>query len=425
MDKKTRFFKTVLLVQFIPALLLGVLILMNFRSQKILKIRGLHPYEFNYGHIAPLLFFGIALLIGILTLFFKPQETENVEEDTQKIIRQKNFWKFAFYSNIFFLTIIAVFSIAIYFKKPIVVQEVVFFYSLVFSRLLLVVILSLLLGAFLLTTGIYWKTNKTMGVIVFFFGFFIALAAFAYEVAFVDEFMSASLRYDYYKDLKKSTPNEVEETGDYEDGYDNNDYTYKEHESKLIASWKSLIQDWGGLEGKYDFYDVRILFNRSMEDHITINDYYYLVQEIDDSREKNPEGLYSSFENYRSAFFNLISPETYRMANFDKIVEGLLLTYDDIGSDDQKLEEIYNAMNVSNDAPGPTMEGYYAQFENNFSLSTIQKLQDYKLTNGDGFKDSDLMWFYSFWARRNNEGTAKDVAIILNEIKEYYNKIQE
>lgn len=424
MDKKTRFFKTVLLVQFIPALLFGVLILMNFRSQKILNIRGLHPYEFNYGHIAPLLFFGIALLIGLFTLFFKSQETENAEEETQKIIRQKNFWKFAFYSNVFFLTIIAVFSIGAYFKEPFVIQEVVFFYSLVFSRSLLVVILSLLLGAFLLATGIYWKTNKGMGIIILVFGLFVAGMAFVCETIFVIDFMESSERYVYQIKSSKSVSNNMEETGDYEDGYDNNDYTYQEHESKLISSWKSLIQDWGGLEGKYDFYDVRILFNRSIEDHITINDYYYFVQEADDLR-KNPDGLYSSFENYRSAFYNLVSLETYRAANFDKIVEGLLLTYDDIGSDNQKLEEIYNAMNISNDAPGPTMEGYYAQFENSFSLSTIQKLQGYKLTNGDGFKDSDLMWFYSFWARRNKEGTAKDIAIILNETKEYYNKTEE
>lgn len=424
MDKKTRFFKTVLLVQFIPALLFGVLILMNFRSQKILKIRGLHPYEFNYGQIAPLLIFGIAFFIGVLTLFFKAQETENTEEETQKIIRQKNFWKFAFYSNVFFLTIITVFSIAIYFKKPFVIQEVVFFYSLVFSRAILVIILSLLLGAFLLATGIYWKTNKAMGGIIFLFGFFIVLMSFAYEVVFIDQFMSASLRYNDYVDSKKSNSNEVKETGDYEDETDNEDYAYEEHEAKLISSWKSLIQDWGGLEGKYDFYDVRILLNRSLEDNITINDYYYFVQEVDDLR-KNPEEFYSAFENYRSAFYNLVSPATYHAANFDKIVEGLLLTYDDIGEDNQKLEEIYNAMNVSNDTPGPTMEGYYAQFENNFSLSIIQKLQNYKLTNGDGFKDSDLMWFYSFWARRNKEGTAKDIAIILNEIKEYYNKTEE
>jgi ABC-type multidrug transport system fused ATPase/permease subunit len=424
MDKKTRFFKTVLLVQFIPALLFGVLILMNFRSQKILKIRGLHPYEFNYGQIAPLLIFGIAFFIGVLTLFFKAQETENTEEETQKIIRQKNFWKFAFYSNVFFLTIITVFSIAIYFKKPFVIQEVVFFYSLVFSRAILVIILSLLLGAFLLATGIYWKTNKAMGGIIFLFGFFIVLMSFAYEVVFIDQFMSASLRYNDYVDSKKSNSNEVKETGDYEDETDNEDYAYEEHEAKLISSWKSLIQDWGGLEGKYDFYDVRILLNRSLEDNITINDYYYFVQEVDDLR-KNPEEFYSAFENYRSVFYNLVSPATYHAANFDKIVEGLLLTYDDIGEDNQKLEEIYNAMNVSNDTPGPTMEGYYAQFENNFSLSIIQKLQNYKLTNGDGFKDSDLMWFYSFWARRNKEGTAKDIAIILNEIKEYYNKTEE
>ncbi|WP_264553169.1 hypothetical protein [Flavobacterium sp. N2038] len=424
MDKKTRFFKTVLLLQFIPALLLGILILMNFRSQKLLNIRGFHPYEFNYGHAVPLLFFVIACLAAIIGVFFKKQDILENDADTQKQNRARNFWKFAFYCNIFFLLIISVFSVALSRKDPFIIDQAVFFYSLVFSRSLLVVIVSLLLASFLLATGIYWKTNKTMGVVILVFGFFIASIALAYEAAFVINFMEASERYRYQMESKEVSAANVEETGDYDESYDNDEEIDGEEESKLISSWNSLIGDWGGLEGKYDFYDVRLLMKRSLDDHITVNDHYYLVQYIDDLR-KSPDELYSGFENYRSVVYSVISPEVYRTANFDKIVEGLLLTYDDMGSENQKLEEIYKAMDIPDDAEGPTMEGYFSQFETYFSFQTIKKLRDYKLTNGDEFHDSDLIWFYSFWARRNHEGNAKEIAIILNEIKEHYNKTQE
>ncbi|MBS7256292.1 hypothetical protein [Flavobacterium branchiicola] len=421
MDKKTRFFKTVLLLQFIPVLLLGILMFMNFRSQKLLNIRGLHPYEFNYGHAVPLLFFIISCLVALLSLFFKPQNIEENEADTQKQIRERNFWKFAFYSNVFFLLIISIFSVALSQKDPFVVNQAVLFYNLVFLRSLLVVILSLLLASFLLATGIYWKTNKTMGVIVFVFGFFVAFVALGSEAVFATEFMKASDRYKYKIESREVSANDTEETGEYEESYEGEEEADPEEESKLVSSWNTLIDEWGGIQGKYDFYDVRIFIKRSLDDHITVNNHYYLVQYIDDLR-NNPNELYEGFEHYSAVAYTIISPEIYRTSNFDKIIEGLLLTYEDIGGDNQKLEEIYKAMDIAADAEGPTMEGYFAQFENDFSNETIKKLRDYKLTNDGEFHDADLIWFYSFWARRNHEGNAKEIAIILNEIKEHYNK---
>ena len=101
MDNKTKFFKSVVLLQFIPALLLGVLILLNFRNQNLLNIRGLHPNEFNYAFIVPLIFFGFAFLLSIFYFFSKQHESAEDESEILKIKRQANFWKYAFYSNIF------------------------------------------------------------------------------------------------------------------------------------------------------------------------------------------------------------------------------------------------------------------------------------------------------------------------------------
>jgi uncharacterized membrane protein len=420
MDNKTKFFKSVLLLQFIPILLLGFLSLMNFRKQKLLNIRGLHPYEFNYGYAIPLIFFAVCLVISFSCFFFKQQDVAEDEAGMQKKIRQQNFWKFAFYCNIFFLVIITIITIAISRKDPFIIDETIAFYSLVSLRSLLVVILSLITASFLLSAGIYWKTNKTMGIVILLFGFLIACVSLVYEVVFVSFFMERSEIYVNRRDEKGLSSDAAQASEDYvEESEEGEEIDTEEVKSKLISSWNSLIQDWGGLEGKYDFYDDRILIGRSLDDHITESDYYYMVQYIDNLRER-PDELYSGFENYRSVIYSIVSPQTYRTANFDKIVDGLLLTYEDIGAENEKLDEIYKGMDIPDDTPGPTMEQYYSDFVKHFSSGTIEKLQDYKFSNGVKFQTADLMWFYSFWARRNHEGNSKEIAIILNEIKGYY-----
>ncbi|MBS7232824.1 hypothetical protein KHA90_17535 [Flavobacterium psychroterrae] len=420
MDKKTKFFKTVLLLQFVPALLLGLLIVMNYRPQKLLNIRGLHPYEFNYGYAIPLIFFIVCLLLSTVTLFSEPETIEETEEEIQKKKRQKNFWKFAFYCNLFFLVIITIFLIGIAQRDPLVLDYPIIFYSIVLSRSLLVILLSLVTASFLLAAGIYWKTNKSMGIVILIFSLLIIGGSVIFDSIFIIVSMQRSATYIQERDEKGLSSDTGEASEDYSGESDESEEVDAEVEkSKLISSWNSLIPDWGGITGKYNFYDVRILIGRSLDDHITENDYYYLVQYIDNLRER-PNDLYSGFENYRSVIYSIISPQTYRNANFDKIVEGLLLTYDDIGAESEKLSEIYKAMDVPYDTPRPNMEQHYSDFEKHFSDETIEKLKSQKFLDNSEFRDADIMWFYSFWARRNHEGNSKEIAIILNEIKQYY-----
>lgn len=423
MDKKTKFFKTVLLLQFVLALLLGFLSLMNFRPQKLLHIRGFYPYEFNYGHAVPLIFFIVSFFLSFLTFFSKDRNAPETEADLQKRNRQKNFWKFAFYCNLFFLLIISLFLIGICQKEPIIINEPIMFYIIVFARSILVILLSLIVASFLLSAGIYWKTNKTMGSVILIFGLLIICTSLFFELLFVAVSMEHSEIYINNRNEKRiSADSAVELSEDYTEESEEED---SEAEiSKLVSSWDSLIPDWGGLEGKYDFYDVRILIGKSLEEHIVENDHYYVVEYIENLKER-PDELYSEFELYRPVIFSLIPVQTYHISNFDKILDGLLLTYDDIGAENEKLNEIYKGMNIRHDGPGPNMDQYYSHFEKHFSSGTIEKLQDYTFSGGSKFKDSDIMWFYSFWARRNHEGNSKEIAIILNEIKEYYNSEEE
>ncbi|OXA86778.1 MFS transporter [Flavobacterium hercynium] len=421
MDKKTKFFKNVILFQFVAVLLFGVLILLNFRDQKLLNIRGLHPYEFRYGCAVPLIIFIVCSLLALVA-FFSKEKKETVDEiELQKIKRQKNFWKFAFYTNVFFVLAVAFMLWVVFKHDPFVIDQIKFFYFTIFLRSFLVIILSLIVACFLLVTGIYWKSNKAMAIVIMIITLFSIAVSFVYEIVFVTEFKDSSDIYITHKNENDDSGYAGQATEeDFEESYVEEDDSVASEESKLLSSWNSLITDWGGLEGKNDFFDVRFLIGRSLNDHIVQNDYYYLVEYIDKLRE-NPNALYSGFEDHKELLFNTISPKVYRMANFDKIVDGLLLTYEDLGGEDQKLNKLYNMMNVTAEIK-PDLEMHYSNFEQNFSLATLQKLKNFTFTNGSQLFETDIIWFYSFWARRQHEGNKKEIATILNEIQKHYNQ---
>lgn len=421
MDKKSKFFKNVLLVQFVPVILIGIMILLNFRNQKLINIRGLHPFEFNYAHALPVIFFSISILVSTLTIILKSQNVTENEFDDQKKIRQQNFWKFAFYCNVFFILVITVFSVSLFRLDPLIINKPVLFYSLVFTRSLLVVVLSLVVASFLLATGVYWRANRTMGIIILFFAIVIFCASIVYEFAFMYVFVESSERYVYERNEKRVSSDKSEY---YVQESQNDEETDPELEkSKLISSWNSLIKDWGKFDGTYEFSNNRVNIGQSLDDHIVENDYYYFIEYIDRLRE-NPDELYAGFERYKSVFYNLVSSKTYHDGILHKIVDGLLLTYDDLGQEDDKLNKIYKLMDESDKKSQHTAEDYFSDLEHYFSQETMQELKNYKLSSY-GDDSGNIVWFYSFWARRNHEGNAKEVAIILNEIKEHYNKIQE
>jgi hypothetical protein len=416
MDNKTKFFKNVVLLQFIPVVLLGILILSNLREQKILKIRELHPYEFNYGHAVPLLFFGAAFVLSLLSFFSKQKEAPEDEAAILKIKRKQNFWKFAFYCNVFLLTVITIFSIALFRKNPFVIDQPSIFYSLVFSRSLLVLIISLVAASFLLAVGINWKTNRAFSVTILIFSFFIFSVSFVCEVLFISKFMDASESYIAAKKEKKASVNE-EEQGEEEwvsyaevEEIDQNKYPIVE-KSDLISSVDSLITAWGGFENETDFYDRRILVKRTLASGNSVSE--YIAMRYMDVRRDDPEAFYEAFNTYKSVLYNAVSLSDYHRAEMYKIVDGLLLAYNDIGGKTEKLDEIYAIM-LETDGK------YLSELETYYDPKTVQALKEYQINDGKAFFNGDYHWFYSFWARRNKEGNAKETVLILKEIKNHY-----
>ncbi|WJS95454.1 hypothetical protein NYQ10_03155 [Flavobacterium johnsoniae] len=346
MNKNSRFFKNVLLLQFVPILLLGILIVSNFREQKTLRIRQLHPFEFNYGYAVPLLIFGIGLVLAVFGLFSK-QENITQEDETQilKIKRQQNFWKFAFYCNVFFIVAIAVFSAVISREEPIVIDQPILFYGSIVLRALLVVVISLVTASFFLAAGINWKITKPLAVICLIFSFFIIGASVFGDVLFMGKFHEASESYKLTKNEKIISTNLEESPENYVENEENDEES--DDATLLYNSWISLIKEWGGTEGEQDLFTVRKSIEYSQKGYDREND-HYLLQFIDGLR-NNPDQLYSEFEMYRPVLYSAVSKETYLAAKFDKIVNGLLLAYDDIGNQDDKLIEIYRVMGADHE----------------------------------------------------------------------------
>ncbi|TPG38738.1 tetraspanin family protein [Flavobacterium pectinovorum] len=431
MDNKTKFFKNTLLLQFIPVFLLGIFILSNFREQKTLRIRDFHPYEFNYGQLVPVLIFGIGLLLSLLSLLIKQKETEQDETEVLKIKRRQNFWKFAFYNNVFLVAGIAIFSAGVYSKEPLVINQSILFYSLIISRSVLVIIISLATAAFLLAVGINWKTNKALAVTILIFSFFIIGVSFVGEYAFVDKFITASEDFNSAKNEKKPSVNEeVEE--DYteseegEESYEGEDEDESEviekepleiDKSRLVTSFETVMENWFGEKITYrdEFTYTRISVSNSLQQGDDGN--FYLLNYMVNLKDR-PKELTAAFENYKEIFYSTVSEEKYQSAGFDQVVDGLLLTYEDVGTDREKLNNIYRVMEMdAADETEPNIGGYFPGLEKYCSSYTLRKLRLFK---GFSQYNSDIVWFYSFWARRNKDGSADEIAFILKDIKEHY-----
>ena len=159
--------------------------------------------------------------------------------------------------------------------------------------------------------------------------------------------------------------------------------------------------------------------------------YYSFIQNQDSSHEDdflsnfiyskrdNPEIMERSFDKYNYILYKLISERAYRISNLNKIVDGLIITYDDIynGYDSiQKPQKLYKIMNSDD----KNASQYYNEISHLFSLESLYSLEKFRLSNGSQLSDGDIVWLYSFWARRNEEANQESVIKILREIHDHY-----
>ncbi|MBF4517313.1 hypothetical protein IRZ71_13190 [Flavobacterium sp. ANB] len=428
MDNKTKFFKNTLVLQFILVLLLGILISSNFREQKTLRIRQLHPYEFNYGYAIPLFIFGIGLVLALFSLFSKQEDTPQDEAEILKIKRKQNFWKFAFYCNVFFVIVIAIFSAIIFRENPIVIDQPILFYGSIVLRALLVVLISLIAASFFFAAGINWKTNKTLTAVILIFSFFIIGVSIFGDVLFLGKFHDASESYKMAKSEKKIPAKAEEQLGDYDEsnnyneseegsGDEQNEELQIMDESIIIDSWKSMREDFFVKKNgtSDDFVGLRIYVYGIFDGQLFDND-YRVLSFISDLRD-HPAQIQDGLESYKLILYSTISTEVYRSNHFDQVVDALLLAYDDVGKDGEKLDSIFEIMQNEIDEDEKNIGKFLPGIKNYCSSDALKKLSKNKVF----FKhNSDIVWVYSFWARRNKEGNIDKVYKVLREIQEHY-----
>lgn len=427
MDKQTRFFKSTILLQFIFISIVGVFLYSKFERQEILNIPELHPNEFTVGSLFPVIFFAICCVISVPHLFSKKMTEEIKETEIQKSLRIKNFWKFSFCSNAILVVLILIFSVIINVLDPkeIIIRGDEIYYLFVFFQALLPVLLSLIMASFMLTSGIYWKKNKGLAGITLFLGFLSFVIFVGCDYLLMNEFRKMSTYHYEYLELENSaeeTPVVVEEEID-ESQYQEGDSSEDRGELvEIEEAWNYFLNNKYDLKGKQEFTEVRYPMYSNFLENTEEDGDYFLTGYVKEIR-KDPAMISLAFEMYKAVLYNSVSRRTYRIANFDKVIDGLLFTYEDLTSEENSgnMQKIYKVMSAPRETYDLDAGEYYPQLEKYFTAETVELLESTRLSNGSQFSNGDIVWFYSFWARRNHEGNVNEVLSVLREIQENYN----
>lgn len=188
-----------------------------------------------------------------------------------------------------------------------------------------------------------------------------------------------------------------------------------QNDLKYLCEYQDIFQGENFDESRYSFC------NNFIDETNFYDGKYYLTNYINNLRNK-PDKIIESFEKYKYFFYNLISERTYKTSNIDKIISGLLLSYNDIYSDENhntKLKDIYDIMKFQKGYDVDAKE-LYPKIEPFISNETLNSIEEIRLSSGKQFADGDIVWFYSFWARRKKEGNINEVYTIINDMNSYY-----
>lgn len=130
------------------------------------------------------------------------------------------------------------------------------------------------------------------------------------------------------------------------------------------------------------------------------------------------EALLSSYSHIIKEY---ISAQTYKDRGYDKMVEQLIVAYNDLSTQPESFGAIYWIMYSSEEEDicpdcwyGELYEKYYGMIKDYISeesLTVFNKPED---------DYCRIVWVYSFWGRRDHEGIKEDVYKALLKLQEMY-----
>ena len=222
---------------------------------------------------------------------------------------------------------------------------------------------------------------------------------------------------------------------EYEEGEEENYFSFSDlwedssEDEENVRSATTVIQNIVAAteEGSNYLGYMRYIYDPSGDDETIEKNtpvaYFYKIKE---KLLNNPEVLQSAFDNYKHLLYETISVKTYIRNDVDVVIELLLLSYYDIQSDDNPMTTLEalnrimtshpkNEYNYEDDATD-----YYPEIKDFVSAKMLEKYSTLKYSTKYDVSEGDIVWAYSFWARRNKEGTMQSVFAILNEVKKHY-----
>lgn len=467
-----RLFKFSIIIETILIVILLVASLFISTKGDKLKINALHPNEFYValGSLFVLLLIS-CLLAFVVTSFQKAKSENSALDDVEKTKRNLNFWKFTFYTNLGFTFCLLLYSLFAKFSttKPLIIYEVSEFVAVFFGFALGTIVLSLLIGALFLGSLTFYKTNKPSSIITLIIGILFFICPF-YLVA----------KYKYRCEAICFNYSTKEEINDLAEETDESDYDCCGEEGddgsfSFKSIWDDPENDETNVLGAMELFLFEILnfntdilnvsnvnetsklrsyllknFEKTEQDNLTgfrrtfsflidadipsdledtegteipeneTNGYRFI--EIVDEVDRNPAKIAGAFESYNHMLYALLDKKLYVESDLEKVVNILIQSHEDIEKfekSDQGFKNIYQEMK----APKKDFDfiDVHYDFVSKYMSSEIKDYLDYiKTENEFEATQNDIVWVYSFWARRDHEGNREEVLNILKEIKANY-----
>ena len=130
---------------------------------------------------------------------------------------------------------------------------------------------------------------------------------------------------------------------------------------------------------------------------------------------KNPAEILNAFYSYQGAIYQHIPAQGFYATGADALLQQLIAAHNDLYSSEDlsRLQNIYKLMaNIKHD----WVTDYYNDIKLHIDESYLSIFYD---KDGD-FYQGGAVWAYSFWARRNAEGTDDIAYSILSLLSQYY-----
>lgn len=185
---------------------------------------------------------------------------------------------------------------------------------------------------------------------------------------------------------------------------------------KVLASWAF----WS--DNTYSTDNLKALYTDKWEKSITDFknagwDYYETVKYLSG----NSERLLAVFDQVKGYLTAVVPPYTYYKLEINKLVDLLLDAYADIYSNDPDmvLSQIRKEMKKRGDEIVMSEMYDYIAKNINLSLSDLN-IHNFQYSGKTAELKAIMAWAYSFWARRDSEGTTNVAHSILSAIKTVY-----